>query len=83
MGENCLDAKMTVISRTLTIHDITGKPTSLTFDLVPGTSPLIVGLDVRAHCNTINLQEPRYIMMKRPTDVEERTLFNYIIPDCA
>lgn len=54
-GDQCLGARMTVCSWTLTILDTTGKPTAFTFDLVSGSSPLIIGMDVRAHCNTYNL----------------------------
>lgn len=31
-------------------------PTSITFDLVEGILTLIIGLDVRAYCDTYNLQ---------------------------
>lgn len=80
-GDECLGAKPIVRSWTLTVHDVTEKPTALTFDLVQGSSPLIVGMDVRAYCNTYNLGSQRYILMKRPTDTEKRTLFTYIVPD--
>lgn len=80
-GEDCLGAKPIVCSWTLTIHDVTGKPTALTFDLVQGNSPLIVGMDVRAYCNTYNLGDQKYISLKRPTDTQQRTLFTYLVPD--
>lgn len=80
-GENCLDARPIVCSLTLTVQDVTGKPTSFTFDLVHGKSPLILGQDVRQHCNTFNLTEQRYIRIKRPTDDAERYTFTYIIPE--
>ena len=70
---------MTVCSWTLTINDIHGRPTSFTFDLVPGVSPLILGQDIREHCNTFNLAEQKYIEMRRPYDDAYRYLFTYLI----
>lgn len=72
---------MTVCSWTLNTYDTTGKLTSLTFDLVPGTSPLILGMDIRAYCNTFNLGDQKYIKMQRPHDNAERILFTYLVPE--
>lgn len=80
-GDGCYGAKMVVCSWTLTVHDTTGKPTALTFDLVPGSSPLIIGMDIRAHCDTFNRDKQKYVRMKRPSDAEERILFTYLVPD--
>ena len=71
---------MTVCSWSITVHDNAGKPTSFTFDLVPGNSPLILGQEVRAYCNTFNLAEQRYIQMRRTYDDDYRYLFTYIVP---
>ena len=71
---------MTICSWSITVHDNSGKPTSFTFDLVPGDSPLILGQEVRAYCNTFNLAEQRYIQMRRPYDDAYRYLFTYIVP---
>lgn len=54
---------------------------SFTFDLVPGKSPLILGMDVRAYCDTYNLGDQKYIKLKRPTDSATRVLFTYLVPD--
>lgn len=79
-GEDCLGAKLIVCSWTLTTQDIAGKPTALTFDLVQGKSPLIIGQDIRQYCNTFNLTEQKYIRLKRPTDDAERYLYTYLVP---
>jgi len=79
-GEKCLGAKLTICSWTLTFPDITGRPTSFTFDLVSGESPLILGQEVRQYCNTFNLSEQKYICMQRPTDKQERYVFTYLVP---
>lgn len=78
-GVNCLGAKLVVCSWTLTLHDITGKPTSLTFDLVPGRCPLFPRQDVRSYCNTFNLCKQKYIRMKRPYDKHDRYLYTYVV----
>ena len=82
-GDECHGAKMTVCSWTITIQDIHGKLTAFTFDLVPGKSPLILGQEVREHCNTFNLANQRYMVMRRPYDDAYRYLYTYLIPsDC-
>ena len=71
---------MTVCSWTLTLQDSNREPTSITFDLVVGDSPLIIGMDIRAHCNTFNRNNQNFISMKRPSDKEERILYTYLVP---
>lgn len=61
------------------MNDVNGKPTTFTFDLVHGRSPLIIGMDVRKYCNTYNQGEQKFIRMKRPDDKQERIMFTYII----
>ena len=55
-----------------------GHPIALSFDLVRGESPLIIGLDVTQYANIINSETPRYISIKRPTDSRTLALFTYI-----
>ena len=80
-GDTCLGARQVVCSWTLTVHGTQGKPISLTFDLVPGSSPLIVGNDVRQYCNTYNLEEQPYLRIRRPTDDGDRYLLTYLVPE--
>lgn len=77
-GDNCLDAKMIEFSWTLTIPDSNGLPTSFSFDLVAGSSPLIIGLDTKQYANTINLESHPYIEFRRPTDNNPRRFPTYI-----
>ena len=65
---------------TITIHDVIDRPTWFTFDLVPDSSPLILGQDDREHCNTINFADQKYIQMRRPHDDTHPYLFTYIVP---
>jgi len=80
-GSECLDAKLIECSWTLTLFDLNGRQTSLTFDLVQGRSPLILGLDVKEFSNTLNLKENPYIEFKRPFDTATRMFRTYISPD--
>lgn len=80
-GQDCLDPKLIECSWTLTLHDIDGQPTSFTFDLVEGDSPLLLGLDIKQHSNTMNITTPRYIKFKRPEDKSPRRFVSYIKPD--
>ena len=79
-GDECLGARMIVYSWTITIHDVHGKPTSFTFDLVSGNSPLILGQEIREHCNTFNLANEKYIQMRRPHDDDYRYHYTYLLP---
>lgn len=53
-------------------------PASLTFDLVRGDSPLIIGLDVTQYADILNRDTPRQIRIRRPWDVRSLSLFTYI-----
>lgn len=77
-GATCSDAKPIRCSWTLTVLDAEGKPLSLTFDLVSGDSPLIVGLDVTQYTNTMNLSRPRYVTFHRPEDKSPRRMLTYV-----
>lgn len=80
-GDTAENAKPFIATWTLVINDIHGRPTSLQFDIVEGTSPMILGLDVRKYCNTMNRTNPPTVCMKRPMDVQERVFFTYIAAD--
>lgn len=56
-------------------------PTSFTFDLVDGSSPLLIGLDVREYTDTFNLPEEKCIKIKRPYDSSPRFFGTYISPE--
>lgn len=61
--------------------DRNSKPTVIPFDKVERDSPLILGLDVKRFLNTFNLSKPTEIMIKRPTDKQQRELLTYIGKD--
>lgn len=76
-GDKCADAKIVKCSWSVTTHDIKGLPTTLTFDLVDGESPLILGLDVKRYANTYNLSSPPYVEFRRPSDNRPRKILTY------
>lgn len=87
-GTDCLDAKPVVCSWTVTFADTQGNPTSFTFDIVKGDSPLVMGLDVGRHTDSHNLTAKPLIKILRPRDNALRILKTYIEgddkrnPDC-
>lgn len=63
------------------IEYVNRKPNKVTFDLMQGESPLIMGHDVKQYSNTVNLAESPTTTFWRPMDTCERTFFTYIIKD--
>ena len=80
-GQRCADAKPIHYTWDLSVNDINSKHTVMTFDLVEGFSPIIVGLDVKRLSDTVNRQTPSFIVFQRPTDTGERTFHTYIAKD--
>lgn len=79
-GQDCHGAKATVCSWTLTTPEINSLPTSLTFYLVRGSSPLMIGLDVIQHSIQMNTSatESPHISILRPSDNAHRIFNTYI-----
>lgn len=77
-GINCEEARPVINSWDLNTQDKNGKPTTFTFDIVKGESPLILGLDVKRFATTDNMASPPYIRFKRPQDTEAREFRTYI-----
>ena len=80
-GLDCSGAKPIKHTWDLTINDINGKPTLISFDLVNGRSPLLVGLDIKRYADTLNRTTPSTLVFKRPEDTTERKFHTYIAPD--
>ena len=80
-GQGCADAKPIQYTWDLSVDDINCKYTVMTFDLVEGFSPMLVGLDVKRHSDTVNGQTPSFIVFQRPTDTGERMFHTYIAKD--
>lgn len=51
------------------------------FDLVKGSSPLIIGMDINKFSNTSNMGNEKTIEFKRPQDTQKRKLITYIGQD--
>ena len=61
--------------------DRNNKPTSFLFDLVEGSSPLIIGLDVLKYSNILNLLPDPCVIIRRQIDSFPRVFDTYIAPD--
>lgn len=80
-GSQCEKAKRIRNTWYLTIFDVNGLPTTMPFDLIQGSSPLIVGMDIVKYANAKNIESKAFIEFKRPTGNQARKLFTYIQPD--
>lgn len=74
-GTECSQAKDIKYSWYLTVFDVNGKSTTLPFDHVQGSAPLIVGLDIEKYGNTHNMKTQTYIEFKRTNDNSSRKVF--------
>lgn len=80
-GTNCANPKPMIYTWDLYVIDANGRNTTLTFDLVDGESPLLIGLDVKRHSDTINIDGHSRIVIKRPHDEKPRVFLTYIMKD--
>ena len=77
-GEQCHDPRPILASWTLTVMDRYSNPFALTFDLVQGESPLIIGLDVTEYADILNRELPSCITIQRPTDIQTLSMYAYV-----
>eukprot|EP00737_Agarophyton_chilense_P003821 gb/GEZJ01004587.1/.p1 GENE.gb/GEZJ01004587.1/~~gb/GEZJ01004587.1/.p1 ORF type:complete len:188 (-),score=14.60 gb/GEZJ01004587.1/:737-1300(-) len=56
-------------------------PTSSSFVLEDGSSPLHLGLDIKRYANTIHLSSPSHIELRRPGDTKPRRFLTYLSQD--
>lgn len=80
-GKDCAIAKPVQYQWKLTLNDVRGQPTTFSFDLVQGVSPLIIGLDKKRNADTLNRSKTRRICFQRPCDTVERVFHTYIAKD--
>lgn len=80
-GTEFLNSRPIIASSHLTLHGIDKLLTTLIFDIKSRTSPLILGLDVKRHSNTFNIDYPSTITFRRPTDDCPRRFITYISTD--
>lgn len=77
-GFQCQNSSVIACSWSITLQDISGRPTTFDFDLFRDESQLIIGLDLKAYSNTENMGMERLFKFKRPTDSEVRTFRTYM-----
>lgn len=83
-GSNCADAKPIIGSWSLPIQDIYGKRTHLSFDLVQGDNPLLIGLDTLfgTFHHRINSDSPPFtVRLSKPDDDYVRVFHIYYAED--
>lgn len=83
-GFDCLNSHPVVCSWSIIVQDLNDRPIEITFDLFDDSSPLVIGLDLKQYTTTDNFNFR--LIIKRPTDKEERTLRTYMtnnsLTDC-
>lgn len=80
-GTECTQAHKIRYTLYLTVFDINGLPTTIRFDLFKGSSPLIIGMDVKKFGNTINMCKEETLEFKRQQDTQPRKFFTYVDKD--
>lgn len=80
-GDQAADLRPVQCTWTLTVNDENGKPTAIPFDLIEGNAPLIVGLDLKRHADTVNRSSTTFVTFQRPTDTSERRFRTYLSKD--
>lgn len=77
-GDSCAEAKDIMYTWYLTVNDVHGRSTVLPFDLMEGSLPLLICLDIKRHSETLNRRDPLILIFKRPMDREAREFHTYI-----
>lgn len=67
-GAQSANAKTVAATWYLEILDARVWPTTIPFDIVEGSTPLLIGLDVTRHAYMVNRADPSYISFRSPTD---------------
>lgn len=78
---NCGDAKQVVCTRNLIVMLTQKKPTVISFDLVEGDSPLIIGIDAKRYAEPFKTTKPPKLVIRMPSDTLQRVLYTYIAED--
>lgn len=77
-GMHGANARPIVCTWTLAISDAYGNPKAIPFDLLHGSSLLLIGFDVRRFADTLNIPEQSVLSIKRPMDIKERVIHTFI-----
>lgn len=65
---DCADAKPVKVFWNFTTHDMNGRPATLSFDIVEGRSPIIIGLDLKRYSDTRNMPKESNLTFQRPSE---------------
>lgn len=80
-GDCGANPKKVIFNWTFTINDIMSTPTEFSFDILPGFSPIILGLNQKKYSNTLNNQNPSMITFQRPIDIKPKVFYTYLHAD--
>lgn len=65
---NSQTKKLDCCSWYFNLIDINNRPVTIVFDLANGSSPLIMGINLRQYSDTCNTKQPSTITIRRQTD---------------
>lgn len=82
-GNECLDAIPVIGTWELNTFDIKDLPCSFEFDIIRGSSPIIIGLDVGKYAIQNNLAHPPYLNVRRRSDATRRAFDTYVSADAG
>ena len=74
-GPSMADPKAVICSWVLPLTDIYGKPHKITFDIVEGDDPLVIGDNILKHSNHIRLLDVPQLEIKMPGQ-KSKAVFN-------
>lgn len=80
-GAEFHDGQMVKCTWKPTEMDIQSRPVNFSFDLIEGSSPIIIGLDVKQHAETWSRTGPRTFMCERPSEIHVHTIHTYVVQD--
>lgn len=72
---------MTCCSRHVTVMDTEKRPVTLSFDLLKGNIPLIIGMDIKQYSDTYSMDKPSSIALRGPGDRMAYTFPTYLADD--
>lgn len=81
-GKLCSEPRTAVGTWYLHTLDSNGNPTIIPFDVLPGRSPMIIGLELEGYSNTISLSKTNTVTFERPNiDSKARIFYIYHAED--
>lgn len=81
-GKSCADAKPVIGTCYMHTTDVQRKPTEIPFDVIKGNSPMIIGLEVERHSNSVSMTQPQnFTFLRRDVDTQSSTFYKHHAKD--